>query len=293
MDRAGDLLAGRYRIRELLGVGGMGSVWIAEHLALKHEVVVKFHEEGFRAAKGDRAYQRFLREARMLGSAPHLNVAELYEAGSNDRGVPYLIMQRLQGETLASRLRRERKLPLLDALRIARSVASGLEAVHSAGVLHRDIKPENLFLHEDEDSGETVPKLIDFGVARPSRSGGRITLTGEVVGTPGYMAPELARGKDDVDARVDVYALCATLYELLTSELPVAGETSIDRMIATVKQPPMPIRHYRSDLPGEVEQLIMAGLVRNPKQRIRDARRLREWLDSCIDSLVPSDADEE
>ncbi|MFK7986468.1 MAG: serine/threonine-protein kinase [Sandaracinaceae bacterium] len=293
MDRSGDLLAGRYRVRELLGVGGMGSVWIAEHLALKHEVVVKFHEEGFRAAKGDRAYQRFLREARMLGSAPHRNVAELYEAGSNERGVPYLIMQRLHGETLAARLRRQRRLPLLDALRIARAVASGLEAVHAAGVLHRDIKPENLFLHEDEESGEIVPKLIDFGVARPSTKSGRVTLTGEVVGTPGYMAPELARGKTDVDGRVDVYALCATLYELLTGELPVAGESAMDRMIATVRQPPMPIRHYRGDLPGEVEQLIMAGLARDPKQRVRDARRLREWLDASIEALVPSDTDEE
>src|SRR5690606_3872459 len=140
LDRGGTVLAGRYRVRELLGVGAMGSVWIAEHIVLRRKVVVKFHEESF-AGAGAKTVARFMREARTLSAVCHRNVTELYEVGRTESGEPYLILELLEGETLARRLTRERTMSVGAALHVAIELARGLEAVHAAGVLHRDIKP--------------------------------------------------------------------------------------------------------------------------------------------------------
>jgi len=282
LDRGGQVLAGRYRVTELLGVGAMGSVWIAEQLALKRQVVVKFHEEGFVGNNSDVAYERFRREARTLASVHHRNVTELFEAGKTPEGEPYLIMERLRGKTLAARMRNERILPIQDAIEVAVEIASGLQAVHAAGVLHRDIKPENIYLHDAGEDG-IIPKLIDFGLARPE-TGKRLTMGNKAVGTPGYMAPEQARGSKTLDGRVDLYALGVTLYEMLTGNLPSEGETMVDLMIWTATEEPIPITDYRPDLSGPVANVIMRCIARDLDERYPDAKTMRLALQAVLAS---------
>lgn len=283
LERGGTLLAGRYRVMELLGVGAMGSVWVAEQLALKRKVVVKFHEEAFVGAAQRTALTRFMREARTLASVHHRNVTELYEVGRTDSGEPYLILELLSGETLASRMRREPPPSVAEALSIAIALASGLEAVHAAGILHRDVKPENAFLHAADD--EVIPKLLDFGLARDTGTDKRITWNGTALGTPGYMAPEQARGEGDVDRRADLYSLGITLYEMLSGELPFAGESPMDLLLATTTDDPTPLSAWRGDLRGPIENLVMKCVARARGDRFPDARAMRLALSALLDDV--------
>lgn len=284
LDRGGQILAGRYRVTELLGVGAMGSVWVAEMLSLKRPVVVKFHEDGFIGNAGDVAMQRFLREARTLSSIQHRNVIELHEAGRTDEGEPYLIMEQLHGRTLAARLQEEPILPTDEALQITLALLAGLRAVHAAGVLHRDIKPENVFLHEEH--AQVVPKLIDFGLARAANAKKRVTLDNKTVGTPGYMAPEQARGEADLDVRADLYALGVTLYEMLSGELPSVGETAMDLMIHAATEAPRQLATHRPDLEGALGDVVMKALSLEREDRFDDAQAMARALTGAADELA-------
>lgn len=274
LDRGGTVLAGRYRVRELLGVGAMGSVWVAEHIVLKRKVVVKFHEESFVGVNAQTAVARFMREARTLASVRHRNVTDLYEVGRTPRGEPYIILELLEGETLARRLAREQTLPVREAFYVAVEICRGLEAVHAAGVLHRDVKPENIFLHQSED-GEVVPKLLDFGLARPIDSSGRLTWSGSVVGTPGYMAPEQARGSGDLDPRADLFSLGVTLYEMLAGQLPFAGETTDELVAAAAAGDSRPLVELRPDLAGPIAEVVSKAIAKEREHRFPDARSMR------------------
>jgi serine/threonine-protein kinase len=282
--RGGTVLAGRYRVGELLGVGAMGSVWIAEHIVLRRNVVVKFHEESFAGASGKSALARFMREARTLASVRHRNVTELFEVGRTPSGEPYLILELLEGETLARRLTRDRTMSAGDALYVATELCRGLEAVHAAGVLHRDIKPENIFLHQHD--GELVPKLLDFGLARPIVAGERLTWTGSAVGTPGYMAPEQARGRTDLDAKADLFSLGVTLYEMLSGELPFVGETMSELLRAAASDDPIPLVVSRPDLAGPLADAVQTALARHPSHRFADARAMRLALTAARSSIA-------
>ena len=176
-DRTGMILAGRYRITELLGAGSMGSVWVAEQLALRTQVVVKFREELLIGADGEESAARFLREARTLASVRHRNVVELFEVGTADTGEPYLIMEKLKGQTLGALLAARRTLPLAEAFALFSGIARGLEAVHAAGIVHRDVKPDNIFLVAPEDMArrDTCPR---------SRCGASPTSTSVSTSTP-------------------------------------------------------------------------------------------------------------
>ncbi len=278
LDRGGAILAGRYRVTDLLAVGGMGSVWIAEHIALRRQVVVKFHEEWSAGSDHAEAVARFMLEARALARIRHRHVTELHEVGSTDDGEPYLIMERLRGRSLAARMRTERRLPLEEAVAITIAILRGLEAVHAAGILHRDVKPENIFLHETDDEGRegiVVPKLLDFGLARRSEGSIRVTDGKKAIGTPGYMAPEQARGRADLDHRVDLYATAVTLYEMLTGDLPSRGATAMERMIWTVQQEPIPLTDHRPDLAGPIAAVVMRALSRERGDRYPSARAVR------------------
>ncbi len=287
LERGGTLLAGRYRVIELLGVGGMGSVWIAEHLALKRRVVVKFHEEAFVGAGREVALKRFLREARALSAVRHRNVCELHEAGRTEAGEPYLILELLAGQTLAARARHGEPMSIPEAIQITIAICQGLEAVHAAGVLHRDVKPENIFLHEA--GGDVVPKLIDFGLARSAESKGRITQTGNAIGTPGYMAPEQARGLSDIDHRADLHALGVTLYEMLTGELPHSGESPMDLLLTSATEEPTPLSTWNPRLRGPLEDVVMKAIARDPDDRFPSARSMRLAL-TALTSDAPKPA---
>ncbi len=285
-DRTGMILAGRYRITELLGAGSMGSVWVAEQLALRTQVVVKFREELLIGADGEESAARFLREARTLASVRHRNVVELFEVGTADTGEPYLIMEKLKGQTLGALLAARRTLPLAEAFALFSGIARGLEAVHAAGIVHRDVKPDNIFLVAAEDDGPPIPKLLDFGLARgTSLDGGlssKITRAGRAVGTPGYMPSEQVRGLADLDERVDVYALAATFYEMLAAACPVEGESLTDVLIATATDGPTPLDTHRPDYAGPLTMALMRGLAVDRDSRYPTVRAMRERLAKVI-----------
>lgn len=270
-DYAGMLLVGRYRIKTLLGSGAMGSVWLAELVALKREVAVKFHDQLVPNADFEVGLKRFMREVRLLSSIGHRNVIRHHESGVTPDGLPYLIMDRLHGQTLEQRMREGEPLEVREAVEIAASLADGLEAVHHAGALHRDIKPENVFLSRDEH-GDVIPLLLDFGLARLERGGGaRVTRVGHTVGTPGYMAPEQARGHTKLDARVDVYALGATLYELLCGERHIEGTTPVELLVNVASDLPIPLTVWRPDLGGRLTEVLARALAIDADERFQTA----------------------
>lgn len=288
LDRAGLILRGRYRVRELIGTGGMGSVWIAEQLALRREVVVKFHEDWLPQKQPQLAIARFVREAELLASVRHRNVTELYEVGRTDEGEPFLIMEKLEGDALSHLMREGDIIPLDQALEICVAIATGLEAVHAAGVLHRDVKPENIFLHDSEEDQQIVPKLLDFGLAG-SVAAASLTESQHTVGTPGYMPPEQAYGVDGLDGRVDIYGLGVTLYEMLTAELPTHGSTNQELIQYVVTHDPTPITDLRPDLAGSVADTIMRSLARDREARQPDARAFRCDLQKLLEARRQQD----
>lgn len=288
LDREGLVLRGRYRVLELIGTGGMGSVWTAEQLALRREVVVKFHETWSPQGKPQQAIARFVREAELLASVHHRNVTELYEVGRTDEGEPFLIMEKLVGHPLSHLMREGDIIPLRQSLEICVAIATGLEAVHAAGVLHRDVKPENIFLHDSEEEPGIIPKLLDFGLAG-NLAAPSLTESRHTVGTPGYMPPEQAFGVDGLDCRVDIYGLAVTLYEMLTAELPTRGNSNQELIQYVVRHDPTPITQLRPDLAGSVGDTIMGALARDRKERPKDARAFRRQLQKLLDEKLEQD----
>lgn len=215
-DLIGRTLSGRYEIREVLGQGGMGTVYEGTHVGLGRPVAIKVLSPS--QTRKRVAVKRFQQEARAAGAIGHPNICEIYDLGQLDDGRPYLVMERLVGRTFAERILRERGLPYDDVLSITAQVLSGLVAAHDKGIVHRDIKPENVFLAE-RIGAPPIVKILDFGVSKilASESEGgdeqlSLTRTGMVMGTPYYMSPEQARGERNLDGRVDVYACGVMMY---------------------------------------------------------------------------------
>src|SRR5512146_1352577 len=211
-------LADRYRIERELGAGGMATVYLAEDLKHHRKVAIKVLHAELSAILGP---ERFLKEIELTASLQHPHILPLFDSGSAD-GLLYYVMPYVDGETLRSRLERERQLPIADAVRIATESADALQYAHEHGVVHRDIKPENILLQ----NGHAL--VADFGIALAVEQAGgqRMTQTGLSLGTPQYMAPEQAMGERSVDARADIYALGAVTYEMLAGEPPFAAPTA-------------------------------------------------------------------
>src|SRR5262249_6859878 len=197
------------------------------------------------------ARQRFLREARAAAAVEHEHVVVIYQVGE-DRGIPFLAMQLLQGESLADRLQREPPLPLPEALRIGREIAVGLAAAHDKGLIHRDVKPGNVWL---ESPGGRV-KLLDFGLARAVADDTGVSQAGTVVGTPAYMAPEQGRG-EPVDARCDLFSLGCVLYQMCTGQPPFRGNNTVALLLAVARDQPSPPCQLNPDLPLPLSDLVM------------------------------------
>src|SRR5215210_3814766 len=211
-------LAGQYRIERKLGEGGMATVYLAEDLRHARKVAVKVVHPELAAVLGA---ERFLSEIHVTAALQHPHILPLFDSGQAD-GQLYYVMPFVDGESLRGRLHRERQLPVDEAVRLAREVASALDYAHRHGVIHRDIKPENILVHD----GQAV--VADFGIALAvsKAGGGRITQTGLSLGTPQYMSPEQATGDRAIDGRTDIYSLAAMLYEMLTGEPPHYGSTA-------------------------------------------------------------------
>ncbi len=267
----GEVIAGRFRLDRPLGKGGMGSVWAAWHLGLNVEVALKFIDPAFARGEGEGAALHFAREAQAAARAKGPHVVNVLDYGADEAGRPYLAMELLQGHELARLLERAGRLPPADVCRIVVHACRGLARAHAAGIVHRDLKPENLFLVDDEDEGFVV-KVLDFGIAQaggPARPDAR----GRVLGTPLYMSPEQASGRDDVDFRSDLYSLGVVAFRCLTGELPFAPEGPDEPGFGPDDlSPPTP----RPDLPPALEVWLRRALQRDPARRFASAREMAD-----------------
>jgi eukaryotic-like serine/threonine-protein kinase len=263
-------------VRGVLGEGGMGTVFEAEHIALGRSVAVKVLH-ATQAAKKD-SIRRFQREARAAGAIGHPNICGVIDLGTLDDGSPYIVMERLLGETLANRVAAEAGLPFEDVIDILVQVLSGLVAAHEQQIVHRDIKPENIFLTTRVGCPPLV-KILDFGVSKmtgPPAGGLRhedlaLTRTGMVMGTPYYMAPEQARGERDLDARVDLYACGVILYEALTGRRPFTASNYNALLLQILSATPRPATERRPALPPAFDVVIMKAMARRREDRYATA----------------------
>jgi WD40 repeat protein len=262
---------GAYRILKVLGSGGMGVVFQAEDPDLQRQVALKALRPALAAAENPR--QRFLREARATAAIEHEHIVPIYQIGE-DRGVPFLVMQLLRGESLADRLKRERRLAPAEVLRIGGEMAEGLAAAHERGLIHRDIKPANVWLAGPHGR----VKLLDFGLVRVAEGDAQLTAEGVVAGTPAYMAPEQAEGQA-VDARSDLFSLGCVLYRACTGAAPFPGHNRMAVLASLARHQPLPPRQLNAEIPEGLSDLVMQLLAKDPAGRPPSARAVAEALE--------------
>ena len=273
----GRVIGDRYRILGLIGEGGMGAVYEAEHLSVGRRVALKrLHPE---LANDSHAISRFQREARAAGASGHEHVVDVLDLGFAEDGAPYLVMELLVGESLAARLRRQRQLAPRRAASIAGQVLSALEAVHALDVIHRDLKPDNIFLSKRNGRTDYV-KVLDFGVSKMSAEGKdpKLTRTGVMVGTPHYMSPEQARGVRNLDHRVDLYAVGVILYECLAGQLPFQADNYHALLQSILARDPVPLQQLVPDLDAGLVEVVHRALAKRADDRFEHARSMWEAL---------------
>jgi eukaryotic-like serine/threonine-protein kinase len=263
-------LSDRYRLERELGQGGMAIVYLAEDLRHGRKVAIKVLHPELSAVLGG---ERFLGEIKVTANLQHPHILGLIDSGEAD-GLLYYVMPYVAGESLRARLVRERQLPVEEALRLSREVASALDYAHRQGVVHRDIKPENILLQD----GSAL--VADFGIALAvhQAGGNRMTQTGMSLGTPAYMSPEQAMGEREIGARSDVYALGAMTYEMLAGEPPFTGPNSQAIVAKVLTEPPPPLRPKRPTVPPAAEAAIVTALQKLPADRWGSAREFSEAL---------------
>ncbi len=263
------VLADRYRVEKVIGEGGMATVYLAEDLKHRRRVAVKVMRPELAATLGT---DRFLREVEIAAQLSHPNILPMYDSGDAE-GILYYVMPYVDGESLASRIQRDGELPVPEALRLGREVAEALAYAHKRGIIHRDIKPANILLSE----GHAL--VADFGIARAlDAEGEAITRTGLAIGTPQYMSPEQSTGDKAVDARTDIYALGAVIYEMLTGEPPFTGRTPQAVVARSLTERPRPLAATRDGLPAGLEDVIGKSLSRSAADRYPTATALAESL---------------
>jgi len=260
-------LAGRYTIERELGQGGMAVVFLAHDLRHDRKVALKMLRPEISAEIGA---DRFLREIKLAAGLTHPHILPVYDSGEAD-GLLFYVMPNMEGRSVRERLDRERQLPLEDALKITREVASALDYAHRHHVVHRDIKPENILLHEG------AAMVADFGIGKALSGGGSLTQTGMAVGTPAYMSPEQAGGDSEVDGRSDLYSLGCVLYEMLAGEPPFTGPTA-QAVIAKRFVSPIPKVRVTRDVPEAVDDVVTRALARTPVDRFPTAAEFAEAL---------------
>jgi eukaryotic-like serine/threonine-protein kinase len=288
----GKTIGNKYVVRKAIGEGGMGTVFEAEHLALGRAVAVKVLH-ATQVANSD-SIRRFQQEARAAAAIGHPNICGVIDLGTLDDGSPYIVMERLVGETLADRIASEAGMAFEDVIDVLVQVLSGLVAAHEQRIVHRDIKPENIFLTKRVGCPPLV-KVLDFGVSKMTGSmlGGMpqedldLTRTGMVMGTPYYMAPEQARGERDLDARVDLYACGVILYEALTGKRPFAASNYNALLLQIQAATPHPALALRPALPAAYGPVIEKAMARDRRDRYATAAAFQQDLQALRDLPRP------
>jgi serine/threonine-protein kinase len=275
-------LGGKYRIKALLGQGGMGAVYEAEHVAIGRVVAVKvLHPKHAQQAE---AVARLRHEARVAGSIGHPNICETYDLGRLEDGSPYLVMERLVGETLDQRIKRDGALPERDIVDVMLQVLSALGAAHDKGIIHRDLKPENVFLMRRPGS-PAVAKLLDFGISKAMHDNrdADLTMPGIVMGTPYYMAPEQARGDRGLDHRVDIWAAGVILYEALSGRRPFVARNYNALLVQILTSKHRPLSEVRPAINTSLERVVDKALAKMREDRFQTALEFREVLRRVVE----------
>jgi serine/threonine-protein kinase len=276
LDRSGQLLLDKYMLTRMLGKGGMGEVWEGEHQLTGRRVAVKVLSDAYLSNK--KVTARFGREARAASSVQHDGIVEILDQDRTAEGVPFLVMEYLEGESVGQRVKRQKKLSEAEALAIMLPMLDALDAAHQAGVIHRDLKPDNVFILPGVRGAERI-KILDFGISQKADEIEQgLTQAGSVLGTPHYMSPEQARGEPNIDVRVDVYAAAVMFYECVVGEVPFdAGNYNALLQIILSRTPASP-RSRGAEISAPVEQVILACLAKKREERPPNARVMRELL---------------
>lgn len=288
----GDLVGGRYCLEEVIGSGGMGDVWRARDRVLDRAVAIKLVYAGDPRKRAEIS-RDFLREARISAAIAHRNVVQIMDFGTHQDDVPFMVMELLEGETLAHVLGRADPVSFEWILAIITQALEGLSAAHDAGVIHRDLKPENIFLvHEREG---VYPKILDFGISKVVTDGGDSeanlsTRGGRLLGTPAYMSPEQARGLRTLDKRTDVYSMGVVLYELLSGSMPFFSENSGDLLLMIINERAPELFEVVPDVGKPLSDLVARAMSSAPADRFADAHEMRRSLIEVADELLGSDA---
>jgi serine/threonine-protein kinase len=262
----GDVVGGKYRLSRLLGEGGMGIVYEAEHLRLMQRVAIKWLRPDVLALPD--ALERFHREARAICRMRGPHVAHVMDVDADAAGRPYMVMELLRGRDLEAELQARGALPIAEAVDWVLQACAAIAEAHAVGIVHRDLKPSNLFLAEE--AGARVLKVLDFGISKVARDEPSVTVTAMILGTPLYMSPEQVRSARDVDSRTDIWSLGVILYELITGSPPFLGTTTA-AIAAIVADATPRAREARSDVPEGLQLAIMTALAKSPENRFPSA----------------------
>jgi tRNA A-37 threonylcarbamoyl transferase component Bud32 len=279
----GDVIGGKYGLVRLLGEGGMGSVWVAENMALKANVALKLIRADVAEAS---ANERFLSEARLAARLQHPAIVRVFDFGKTEQDEPYIVMELLEGETLGQRLGRLGAIDPMDLCQTLLPIVDALHSAHGHGVIHRDLKPDNVFVAK-ADGGGIQPKLLDFGIAKLRGESAfhttKLTQAGTLIGSPDYMSPEQARGETDLDPRSDVWALCVLIYECLVGKPPFHGDNYNALLWAIIHDEPVPITVFQA---GDTElwRILKRGFAKDRNVRWESARKLGEALAAWLES---------
>ncbi len=283
----GKMVGGRYRVLQQIGEGGMGQVYLAEHVRMKRKSAIKIMRPAF--VHEPEALQRFTREAENASKISHPNVASIFDFGETDEGLVYLAMEFIEGESLSGLLKREIAMHPVVAADIIAQAADALNAAHELGILHRDIKPDNIMVSKRQD-GTFVVKLVDFGIARTMERGTQqVTRTGFAVGTPEYMSPEQLSG-DVLDPRSDQYSLALVAFIALTGHDAFPNSSSKESLIARLTSRPRRLDEVRDDLewPTSLQGVFDKALAPDPSDRFPSVAEFGVHLANAVEEMTPT-----
>ena len=276
----GEILAGKYRVLFLIGEGGMGQVFAAEHVQLGHKVALKVLRPT--ALGSEEAVERFLREGRAAARLQSVHIARVSDVGTLDSGVPYMVMEYLKGRDLSQLLGEQKRMPIEQAVGFIIQASEAIAEAHRNGIVHRDLKPANLFVTTSLD-GAPLVKVLDFGISKASGLLGvaspQITTTSAIIGSPKYMSPEQMQDSRAVDGRADIWALGSILYEMLAGRVPVDAPTLATTCVQILQNDPPRVRQSREEVPPELDAVVMACLEKNPDDRYATVAELVQALE--------------
>ena len=285
----GLVIANRFRLSDKLGEGGMGCVWKAHHLTLGIDVAIKFIDASL--AKNDEAISRFAQEAMAAARIKSPHVVSILDYGTDTTGRPYIAMELLDGEDLASRLERDTTLSVAETARMLTQACRGLSKAHAESIVHRDLKPENLFLCTEEDG--FLLKILDFGIAKAQMASAvrHKTAMGAVIGTPAYMSPEQASGEGRVDHRSDLYSLATVVYHAMAGEPPFPANNLQVLLVALLARTPPPLSVRQPHLTTKFDAWFAKALAKSPDDRFQSAREMAETFVSLCSSAGSTSED--